>query len=247
MFNIRYSKTSALFLKSTRLVVSGSRNYDFSGNDHKYFAGNEEYFYDANGNMKEDKNKSITVEYNYLNLPVRIIFDDNRRIEWTYTASGAKLRKTVYDDGALSYTKDYTGGFVYSNSLLDFFNMQEGRVVNNDGQYEYQYFLKDHLGNVRAAIAGGDGGLVHKQATHYYPFGLELANIGMTTDNDNKFKYNAKELEDDHNLYWYHYGARFYDPQLGRWHVCDPVDQFFSPYQYGSNNPINGIDPDGMF
>jgi YD repeat-containing protein len=95
-------------------------NYDFNNGVNE----TTEYIYDANGNMTEDKNKSITVEYSYLNLPVRIIFDDNRRIEWTYTASGAKLRKTVYDDGALSYTKDYTGGFVYTNSLLEFFSTQ---------------------------------------------------------------------------------------------------------------------------
>ncbi|MCD4691935.1 MAG: hypothetical protein K8R79_03380 [Calditrichales bacterium] len=68
----------------------------------------------------------------------------------------------------------------------------------------------------------------------------------MTTDNDNKFKYNAKELEDDHNLYWYHYGARFYDPQLGRWHTVDQVDEFHSPYIYVRNNPILLLDPDGM-
>jgi RHS repeat-associated protein len=68
----------------------------------------------------------------------------------------------------------------------------------------------------------------------------------MTTDNDNKFKYNAKELEDDHNLYWYHYGARYYDPQLGKWHSVDPVDEYHSPYVYVGNNPVNFIDPDGM-
>ena len=86
---------------------------------------------------------------------------------------------------------------------------------------------------------------MHKQVNQYYPFGLELANIGMTTDNDNKFKYNAKELEDDHNLYWYHYGARYYDPQLGRWHVVDPAEQYFSLYSYVGNNPLTFFDLNG--
>ena len=48
---------------------------------------NTEYFYDANGNLSKDLNKKIiNIQYNYLNLPDRIEFEDGSSISYLYDA-----------------------------------------------------------------------------------------------------------------------------------------------------------------
>jgi len=56
-------------------------------------------------------------------------------------------------------------------------------------------------------------------------------------ENDNEVKGEGNSLD---------FGARIYDPRLGRWHSTDPVIKaWLSPFQYASNNPVNLTDPDG--
>ena len=158
-------------------------------------------------------------------------------------------RKVKY---ANIFTTDYAGAFIYENNQLQFFSQPEGYVSNNSGTFDYIYQYKDHLGNVRLSY---DKDLVIQEENNYYPFGLKqkgynaVTNITKGNRVAQKYKYNGKELQDELGLDFYDYGARNYDPALGRWMNIDPLAEkmrAFSPFIYAFDNPIRFIDPDGM-
>lgn len=85
----------------------------------------------------------------------------------------------------------------------------------------------------------------------YYPFGMKhviAGNAVLSTNIGQKNKYNGKELQDELGLNLYDYGARNYDPIIGRWFNTDPKAESYSnvsPYVYALNNPTFFIDPNG--
>ncbi|OHT43947.1 DUF6443 domain-containing protein [Flavobacterium tructae] len=139
---------------------------------------------------------------------------------------------------------------VPSQPMLQFFPTAEGYYDDIYKKYVYQY--KDHLGNVRLSYAKNPVTQVLEiiEENNYYPFGLKHTGYNDYVASNNKYKYNGKELQDELGLNMYDYGARNYDPAIGRWMSIDPLAEKgrrWSPYNYAMDNPVYFIDPDGMW
>ncbi|WP_437922105.1 DUF6443 domain-containing protein [Sphingobacterium sp. LRF_L2] len=203
--------------------------------------GVNSYTYDANGNATLDR-KGMNIRYNQLNLPDSV-WHGTVRVGYLYDATGVKLRKYSNQGG----NRDYVGGIEYAGSNIELIHTGEGVAYrNSNGTYTYRYNLTDHLGNVRATIYRNPttGAIEVLQKDNFYPFGKQQ----VVAAGGNKYLYNGKEIQNDVGNQ-YDYGARFYDAEIGRWNVIDPLaEQYrrFSPYNYAVNNPIRFIDPDGM-
>ncbi len=159
-----------------------------------------------------------------------------------------RLTTSRYGEGA-SCTSNV--GRYDENLTFKYILTPEGRATYSSGAYTYEYFMKDHLGNTRISFNVPGSTAVIVQQSDYYPYGMAHRPRAVTTS-DNRYLFNGKELQNNLlggvNLDWYDYGARFYDPQIGRWTTVDPVANKYyslSPYIYVANNPLIFIDPNG--
>jgi len=171
------------------------------------------FSFDAAGNQTTYSAKSITaITYNHLNLPTKYTWSGGNTLEIQYDASGRKLAKVP----STGNSKTYVGSIEYSASAIEAIYHAEGRARLISSTWEYDYAVKDHLGNSRVYFKY-NGSMSFLQENHYYPFGMEQGGWTAPSSPENKYKYNGKELNDEFSLGLYDYGARWYDGSIGRW------------------------------
>lgn len=221
-------------------------------------SGANHFQYDLNGNLTRDDYRSLSLQYNSFNLPWEMDFGNNKKVTYFYDGSGKKLTKIVFTGTGAPLCTEYLGQFVHQytmggTSSLKYIITPEGRLKNKGTDaapvWEWEYNLTDHLGNVRSVIRPGTGNLAEiMEYTNYFPFGMKMTPGLSQSSTDNKYLYNGMEQQTDFGLNWYDYGARMYDPSIGRFHTQDRFAEKyldFSPYQYAANNPILYIDING--
>ena len=113
-------------------------------------------------------------------------------------------------------------------------------MIKADGSYNY--YLKDHLGSTRF-VFDDDNNMV--DYSDYYPFDLYMPDR-KRVNSGVKEQFTGKERDAETGFDYF--GARYYDPSIGRFITPDPLSNYsphLTPYHYCRNNPLNRYDPDG--
>jgi RHS repeat-associated protein len=192
-------------------------------------------------------------DYEYRNLPLSIT-NNGVTTNYYYDDQGNRISKVNASGLADIYIRDQNGRELAAINLntakvkqLNIFGIDQiGSIdVTWDGStptYSRQYYIKDHLGSIR--LVKGSGGTI-LAARNFYPYG-EMQQEYVNSSYNAKYKFTGKErdFETNHD----YFGARYYNPELGRWYSVDPAAEKYpgwSPYNYCKNNPFNFFDPNG--
>lgn len=198
----------------------------------------------------------LFIEYNLDNKPELIKKNGNNYVQITYDGNGQRVRKYNF---ATQQSTLYFGSLYEVRGGVGIIHVFAGdrRVASVflDGSGRAQFYHSNHLGS-SSFITDQNG--EKKEKIEYFPFG-EYRAVGDpngTHDYDPNFPdvyYTFTGQEDDDDLGLYNYGARLYDPVLGRFISPDSVvqspddPQTLNRYSYARNNPLSYTDPSGNF
>ena len=188
----------------------------------------------------------MSLDWNDLSLVEKVSLSGEDLVNYSYLADGTKVSALDAEGNGLLYL----GSLIYKKQgesiSLESAGFAGGRFVAKESGMVPMFHVTDHLGSVRAVVDGISGEVV--ETNDYYPFGSRWNTATNLTDQTNRFRYNSKEEQFKFGTPYIDYGARQYDPVLGRWFAQDPLSEKYygiSPYAFCGNNPIRYEDFDG--
>jgi len=200
------------------------------------------YQYDANGNITSDK--TLSYVWDSRNRLTRITgVKECKKVEISnqYDYSGKRIIKITPNE-----TRVYVGE-IYEAEY------GSGSILKKENKYIF-------IGGTRIATIEQENPLACDEEICaeelYYHFSDQYGEEREEVTNGDiapHFTYTDQEIDPESGLM--NYGARFYDPVVGRWMSNDPLQQDissvielgeFNGYQYVQGNPMKYIDPMGI-
>ena len=210
------------------------------------WSSGDAYTYDNDGNTTFQGNTNTRFDYDQENHLIEINRNTNA-VYYDYSGNGDRVRKRVGNQtvnfhygtkGNLLFESDGSGTaskiYLYNDSRL----VASGTKANG-----FQFYHYDKIGNT-LALSDANGQIISWYA--YNPFGLYVAS-GQTNQNPFTFVGAYGVIDEGTGLFFMR--NRFYDATKGRFIQCDPIgfDGGINLYTYTGNNPVNRIDPLGLF
>ena len=205
------------------------------------------FTHDADGNLLSDGTRSFT--WDAESRLTGITHGDGSTSAFAYDGLGRRVRITERDavGGVVSDRRYVWDGLAIAeerdaatNAVLKrHFPQGEQRVGGSDaGNF---YYTRDHLRSVREVV---DASGTVRARYDYSPWG-ERSKVSGDLESDFGFTGHFHHAPSGLVLAPY----RAYDPELGRWLSRDPIEEDggMNLYAYVANNPINGIDPLGLW
>lgn len=211
--------------KNNRLISEGSNSYLYDDEGQLKTAGASQYVFDYAHRLSSAGDQLS----NYYDGSGKRILSVRNGI----------ITRYIYDKfGNLIAEADgnnvITGYYIYGAGLL-------AKITSTGEIYNYHF---NQIGST-VAITDKDQTIVNKYS--YDPFGSVLEE---TEGIDQPFKFVGQfgVMAEDNGLYYMR--ARYYDAKIGRFIREDPIGfegGDVNLYAYAGNNPVNGIDPSGLF
>jgi RHS repeat-associated protein len=235
--------------RTTFTNASGSVNPTYDAQDRLLSYGSANYNYTANGELTGKTDSTGTTSYTYdpFGNLLNVALPNGTAIDYVVDGQNRRVGKKV--NGTL------TQGFLYQNALkpvaqLDGSGNVVSRFVYGSRGNVPDYFTKgtstyrilsDHLGSPRLIVSTSTGSIVEE--IDYDEFG------NVTNDTQPGFQpfgFAGGLYDQDTKLL--RFGARDYDPVVGRWTAKDPIglNGGLGVYVYAWNDPQNAIDPSGL-
>lgn len=230
-------------------VVATSYTYD--NNDRLLSEGGTTYTYDNNGNQltKTENGQTVTFAYDFDGHLVSAQSPAGST-SYEYDADGARVRSVV-GSLATNFVVDKNRELAQVveerdalNALVVRYTYADDLVSQTRGSTA-SYYHYDGLGSTRA-LSRGDGSVSDRYT--YDAFGVLKQSSGSTVNN---YLFTGEQF--DPNVGFYYLRARYYNPNSGRFISTDPfAGSPYDPmslhkYLYAHANPVNNVDPTGMF
>lgn len=180
------------------------------------------------------------------NLPKQLSRNNAPLVNYAYLADGTKYKAQGADGDGFVYTGSLRWRLGEDELLPESVAITGGRAVcDTTDTWAANYYICDHLGSVRTVTDENGTVLANYD---YLPYGTDMLRDAVTADVTD-YRFTGKELQRDFGANLYDSFARF-QHNNGRFLSIDPKAESFyhiSPYTYCAGDPVNLVDPDGMF